>query len=173
MCLGALLQATSPLALRGRNFIVQLSFAASLLSDQFYLQVQVDIFQFLFLFFNFLLLVIYSEKWLTVYLVYLILYIFRGMKTTTVLSADGVKDDWWFKKMLSSRSPMDTPSQTQSSLLSELDSVYELQSMYSWCYSTSIGYSTSFLHMLWVSLCYELSIIRSTSLQNTHDLGIA
>ena len=33
--------------------------------------------------------------------------------------------------MLSSRIPADTPSQTQSSLLSELDSVYELQSEFS------------------------------------------
>ena len=32
--------------------------------------------------------------------------------------------------MLSSRQPMDTPSETQSKLLSELDSVYELQSKF-------------------------------------------
>ena len=44
--------------------------------------------------------------------------------------AEGVKDEWWFKKMLSSRQPMDTPSETQSKLLSELDSVYELQSKF-------------------------------------------
>lgn len=43
--------------------------------------------------------------------------------------SEGVKDEWWFKKMLSSRQPIDTPSETQSKLLSELDSVYELQSM--------------------------------------------
>lgn len=48
MCLGALLQATSPLALRGKNFVLQLTFAAGMLSDQFYLQVQVDIFLFYF-----------------------------------------------------------------------------------------------------------------------------
>ena len=46
-------------------------------------------------------------------------------KTPEVINT---KDDWWFKKMLKSRKPMDTPSQGQSSLLSELDSVYELQS---------------------------------------------
>ncbi|XP_067932130.1 protein NipSnap-like [Watersipora subatra] len=35
--------------------------------------------------------------------------------------------DSWFKKIIPSRQPMDTPSETQSKLLSELDSVYELQ----------------------------------------------
>lgn len=44
------------------------------------------------------------------------------------IKGEGIKDEWWFRKMIKSRTPLDTPSKTQSKLLSELDSVYELQS---------------------------------------------
>lgn len=55
------------------------------------------------------------------------IFCFRNFSGSNALMADGVKDESWFKKMLSARQPIDTPSATQSKLLSELDSVYELQ----------------------------------------------
>ncbi|KAF6028025.1 NIPSNAP1 [Bugula neritina] len=51
----------------------------------------------------------------------------RDESKRTITSSASLNTDKWYQKIMKMREPIDTPSKTQSKLLSDLDSVYELQ----------------------------------------------